>query len=696
MRFLPMRVRPVCLLFLLLLSLPFASAQGTVPTFRMTTQRGTYTVVGKAADTGTTTIATLLVPVTLVFNGQAGAGKPKRMDASGDTAAILASPVFANYAFPQGGNTQYGDAMERSMLAEVGSRHTLLAKPEIRPVTIHVPAGYGYVLSSKSSGQSIAIVDSDYIVKQLFLQVPKQAGRLVIAVAHNTSFYAAGDATVCCTTGAYGVDPATGSSFVLSSYLKDAPAVVKDQDVQPLTEQMAEFFLDPLHNPSLYGEDQTKAGNVVPAWIHPGGHGRACGGPGIGSSYYLLEPTDTNGTNQFPASAAFAAHAGGVTYHLQNVALLHWYAGGGSLLSKRYSFPDARALPAPAVPCRERRHHEGGHHDPNDFVPTVKAIPNHHAPNGHALIGYIGAGFQLDEISSQWDVVILAFAPPAEDGAVQFHLPDGVTEQHLQRNIAALKKRGNKVLLSLGGGGAYYRLDHVTEIPNFVSSVQSVISTYGFDGVDIDFESPSLDLQPGDTDFRHPVTPSIVNLLAGLRALHAHFGKDFMISLVPEGTQIPGGGPSYGGQFGSYLPLTYGLRDILSFVDVQDYNTPPLEGLDGEIYQVGSVDYDAAMTELLLQGFDVAGNPQEHFPGLPADKVAVGFLAGFTDAAHMQQSMRYLITGHAPAGSTYTLRQAGGYPGMIGAMLWTIDADRSGDYAISNTVGPELHGFPRR
>ena len=76
-----------------------------------------------------------------------------------------------------------------------------------------------------------------------------------------------------------------------------------------------------------------------------------------------------------------------------------------------------------------------------------------------------------------------------------------------------------------------------------------------------------------------------------------------MLTLVPEGTQIPAGYPGYGGQFGSYLPLLWGVRDILSFVDVQDYNTPPLQGLDGEIYQLGSVNYDAAMTELVLHGF---------------------------------------------------------------------------------------------
>jgi chitinase len=64
------------------------------------------------------------------------------------------------------------------------------------------------------------------------------------------------------------------------------------------------------------------------------------------------------------------------------------------------------------------------------------------------------------------------------------------------------------------------------------------------------------------------------------------------------------------------------------FVDVEDYNTPPFEGLDGEIHQLGSVNYDAAMTELLLQGFPVSGRAGELFPPVSADKVAVGLLVG--------------------------------------------------------------------
>jgi hypothetical protein len=31
---------------------------------------------------------------------------------------------------------------------------------------------------------------------------------------------------------------------------------------------------------------------------------------------------------------------------------------------------------------------------------------------------------------------------------------------------------------------------------------------------------------------------------------------------------------------------------------------------------------------------------------------------------------------------------------MIGAMFWTIDADRRGDHKFSNVVGPQLHSYP--
>jgi hypothetical protein len=77
-----------------------------------------------------------------------------------------------------------------------------------------------------------------------------------------------------------------------------------------------------------------------------------------------------------------------------------------------------------------------------------------------------------------------------------------------------------------------------------------------------------------------------------------------------------------------------------------------------------------------------------------ADKVAVGFLTGDTTPGIVSQAMGYIITGKAPVGTRYKLQNPKGYPGMIGAMFWTIDADRRANYNFSNVVGPQLHSFP--
>jgi chitinase len=293
-------------------------------------------------------------------------------------------------------------------------------------------------------------------------------------------------------------------------------------------------------------------------------------------------------------------------------------------------------------------------------------------------------------------VILVAFAEPEKntpEGSLQFRLRPGLDPEEFKADVASLKSQGKKVMISLGGGGKYFSLIDPASIPTFVSSVTQIVTEYGFDGIDLDFESPSLDLDPGDTDFKHPTTPSIVNLLTGLRQLRDHFGPGFMISLVPEGTQFPAGYVSYGGQFGSYVSIAYAIRDMLSFIDAQDYNTPPLEGLDGEIYQSNSVDYHAAMTELALHGFNVGGDSKQFFPPLPGDKVAVGFLTEYNSPTVVRESMDYIIAGKAPVGTKYRLRKAAGYPSMIGAMFWTIDADRRDGYDYSNIIGPQLHGY---
>ena len=674
----------------------FAHGQGTVPTFTHAVGQASYVLMGKDPGRGgVTTVPTVLVPITLSFPAQS-------LRADQDIDSILRSPIYGNFAFPSGGATQYADAMLRATFPSAAAWHTLLGRPEVKPITVAIPAGYGYLLTSKKDRATLGVVDVEFLQRELFKKMPRQEGKLVIAVTHNTTFYALGDATVCCSWGTHGVDGATGNSFVLASYLRGAPSIVQDRDVQPLTQQLAEFVNDPLNDPLVHGRNVKSPGNVFPAWLRPasmraGDQGR-CGGASVGATYFLLEPTDTNPKNNVPASKPFPIHGNGRDYHVQNVALLPWYTGPAEGLAKTFSFPGTEALTEPAAPCPAR----GAAGPSAAMEPKVAAASRTSSSTRHSLIGYwtgygrAGSTCPLRQVSPQWDVIIVAFATPdknAPEGTMQFHTPAGLDTEQFKADIGYLKSQGKKVMISLGGGGQHFTLADAERVPNFIASVSRIVADYGFDGIDVDFESPSLAIDPGDNDFRHPTTPSIVNLIAALRQLRERFGSKFMISLVPEGTQIPAGFPSYGGQFGSYLPIAYAIRDILSFIDVQDYNTPPLEGLDGEIYQAGSVDYHAAMTELLLHGFNTGGDPKHFFPPMPADKVAVGFLTGDTTPEIVSQAMEYLITGKAPAGTTYRLRKRGGYPDMIGAMFWTIDADRRGEYRFSNVIGPQLHGY---
>lgn len=670
-------------------------AQTKVPVFGFRAGGAVYTLAGNSPQNGgTTKIPVVLVPVTLTFHEQ-GSHRAQSFDATQDVPSILHSPVFASYRYPSGDSTQFADALLRASVPHAASWHTLLQPVKIAPITVTVPAADGYTLYSRKNGGRIAVVDLQFLVNKLFQKLPHEPGKLVIAFTHDTTYYAIHDATVCCGWGAHGVDSATGDAFVLSTYLHHAPAIVRDQDIQPLTQQLAEYLYDPLHNPLYSGRFHAQPGNHFPSsWRRP--FDRGCGGDGVGSYYFQLEPTDTNLKNDFPESPSFVLDQGGHTYHVENIALLSWYLKAADA-ANGYSFPDAHVLTAPASSCSYFAGHK------SVAAPAAEVTipkPSAHASH-HWLIGYWGSRapngrfLPLRDVSRQWDVVIVAFASPkanAPEGVFQFNVPEGYTPAEFKADIALLKNRGQKVMISLGGGGVFVHLGDPGAEPRFVHSIEQIASEWGFDGIDIDFESPSLELAPGDTDFRHPVTSSIVHLIAALKQMHQHFGPKFMISLVPEGPQIPAGYRTYGGQFGSYIPIIYALHNILSFVDVQDYNTPPMEGLDGEIYQAHTVDYYAALTELSMRGFPVAGNKTRVFPGLSPQKSATGFLVDYAMPSKVSAAMRYIMTGKAPAGIQYHLVQPGGYPDFLGAMFWDIDGDWADNSRYSRVIGPQLHG----
>ncbi|WP_326693897.1 chitinase [Streptomyces sp. NBC_01766] len=318
----------------------------------------------------------------------------------------------------------------------------------------------------------------------------------------------------------------------------------------------------------------------------------------------------------------------------------------------------------------------------------------------HALVGYLhssfanGSGYtKMADVPDSWDVIDLAFGEPTSptSGDVRFNLcpvtecPGVESADAFKAAIKAKQAAGKKVLISIGGQNGQVQLTTTAARDTFVSSVSKIIDDYGLDGLDIDFEGHSLSLDTGDTDFRNPTTPVVVNLISALKTLKAKYGDTFVLTMAPEtffvqlGYQYYGSGP-FGGQdprAGAYLPVINALRDDLTLLHVQDYNSGSIMGLDNQYHSMGGSDFHIAMTDMLLTGFPVAGDQTKIFAPLRPDQVAIGLPAstnagnGFTSTADVNKTLNCL-TKKTDCGSYAT---HGSWPDLRGLMTWSINWD---------------------
>ncbi|OIJ91079.1 chitinase [Streptomyces sp. MUSC 14] len=319
----------------------------------------------------------------------------------------------------------------------------------------------------------------------------------------------------------------------------------------------------------------------------------------------------------------------------------------------------------------------------------------------HALVGYLhssfanGSGYtRLADVPDSWDVIDLAFGEPSSPTSGDIHFtrcpvtdcPNAESDADFKAAIKAKQAAGKKVLISIGGQNGQVQLTTTAARDAFVSSVSDIIDTWGLDGLDIDFEGHSLSLDTNDTDFKNPTTPVIVNLISALKTLKAEYGPKFVLTMAPEtffvqnGYQYYGTG-KWGGQdprCGAYLPVIYALRDDLTLLHVQDYNSGPIMGLDNQYHSMGGADFHIAMTDMLLTGFPVAGDPNNVFPPLRPDQVAIGMPAsteagnGYVAPAEVTKTLDCL-TKKTDCGSYQT---HGTWPALRGLMTWSVNWDR--------------------
>jgi len=131
-------------------------------------------------------------------------------------------------------------------------------------------------------------------------------------------------------------------------------------------------------------------------------------------------------------------------------------------------------------------------------------------------------GFPSD-VQTTLNYVMMAFAETtsAGTGSVGFSGYTGYSsDAQIKADVVTMKARGINVAISIGGSGSngLVKLQNSTHRSQMLASVQSMVNTFGFNGVDFDMEDPN--------DW----TPSEMAAFCG--QLKGYFGQNFIVGMT--------------------------------------------------------------------------------------------------------------------------------------------------------------------
>ena len=291
----------------------------------------------------------------------------------------------------------------------------------------------------------------------------------------------------------------------------------------------------------------------------------------------------------------------------------------------------------------------------------------------HAVTGYWqnfnnGATVQkIRDVSSQYDIIAVAFADAtATPGAVAFNLDSaglgGYTVAEFKQDVAAKQQAGKSVIISVGGEKGTVSVNSSAAAVNFANSLYALMQEYGFDGVDIDLENGV----------------NSTYMTQALRQLSQKAGPDLVITMAPQTIDMQS-------TAGEYFKTALNIKDILTVVNMQYYNSGTMLGCDGGVYAQGTVNFLTALACIQLEG---GLAPSQVGLGVPASTRAAG--GGYTAPSVVNAALDCLARG-TNCGSFKPPRT---YPDLRGAMTWSTNWDATAGNAWSSAVGPHVHALP--
>jgi chitinase len=294
----------------------------------------------------------------------------------------------------------------------------------------------------------------------------------------------------------------------------------------------------------------------------------------------------------------------------------------------------------------------------------------------HVLMGYwqdFTNGAQpltMAAVPASYNIVAVAFGnADSTPGQVTFSLDPGLsaalggyTQQQFISDIKTLQSRGQKVILSVGGQNGTISVNDATSASNFASSVYAIIAQYGFNGVDIDLENG--------------VNPQY--MASALEQLESDVGAGLIITLAPQTVDTQSTGDDY-------LALALNIKSILTMINTQYYNSGSMNGCDGNVYSEGTENFMTALACIELQG---GLSASQVGLGMPASPSAAG--SGYVPPSLVNSALDCL----AARTNCGSFVPSASYPGIRGAMTWSINWDASNGYNFANTVAPHLATLP--
>ncbi|MEU6673919.1 glycoside hydrolase family 18 protein [Streptomyces sp. NPDC046925] len=290
----------------------------------------------------------------------------------------------------------------------------------------------------------------------------------------------------------------------------------------------------------------------------------------------------------------------------------------------------------------------------------------------HALTGYWqnfdnGATVQkLRDVSSQYDIIAVSFADATTTpGQITFNLDPAVgyaSTADFKADIAAKKAAGKSVILSVGGEKGTISVNSDASATAFANSAYALMQEYGFSGVDIDLENG--------------LNPTYMS--KALRQLSAKAGPKMVLTMAPQTIDMQS-------TSGGYFQTALNVKDILTVVNMQYYNSGSMLGCDGKVYSQGSVDFLTALACIQLEG---GLDPSQVGIGVPASTRGAG--SGYVAPSVVNNALDCLTRGTG-CGS---FKPSKTYPSLRGAMTWSTNWDATAGSTWSNSVGPKVHSLP--